>query len=278
MGQGDGSAVPLPNGDNFYVHLSCATDGATILHNHNFISPSYTPTSPYGGMPVIIPKDSFRSGTVTLTVRAVKEGYTDAGVVTLSLKSSGTEKNPETSGGGAYSDVAENQWYHDAVQYVMDKGLFDLTGKDTFSPGAPMTRAMLATALYRLEGSPSVTTFADFKDVTKGTPLSAAVSWCNSAEIVLGYEDNTFRADQSITREQIAAMMFRYAKYKGQDISKAGDLSVFSDAGRIANYAREPMAWANGVGIINGMGDGTVAPQGTATRAQVAQILLNYKG
>ena len=271
------TAVMYDYGDNYYVHLSCATDGATILYNHNFISPSYTPTSPYGGTPVIIPKDSFKSGTVTLTARAVKEGYTDAGVVTLSLKSSGTEKNPET-GGAAFSDVAENIWYHDPVQYVMDKGLFDLTGKDTFSPGAAMTRAMLATALYRLDGSPPVTTFADFTDVTKGTPLSAAVSWCNAAEIVLGYEDGTFRAEQSITREQIATMIYRYAKYKGQDTSKAGDLLVFSDAGKISSYAREPMTWANGMGIINGMGNGTVAPQGTATRAQVAQILYNYKG
>ena len=275
------TAVMYDYGDNYYVHLSCATDGATILYNHNFISPSYTPTSPYGGTSVIVPKDSFKSGTVKLTARAVKEGYTDAGVVTLSLTSSGTEKNPETNS-ATYSDVPESQWYYDAVQYVMDKGLFDLTGKDTFSPGAPMTRAMLATALYRLEGSPSVTTFADFSDVTKGTPLSAAVSWCNAAKIVLGYEDNTFRADQNITREQIATMIFRYATYKlgvrSEELGVGGNgLSVFSDNDKISGYAREAMNWAVSSGVINGMGDGTVAPQGTATRAQVAQILYNYR-
>ena len=268
------TAVMTDYGDNFFVYLDCETEGATILYNHNFISPSYIPTSPYGGTPVIVPKSAFRSGTVTLTARAVKEGCTDAGVVTLSLTSSGTEQNPEI-GGADYSDVAEGIWYYDAVHYVMDKGLFDLTGRDTFSPTSPMTRGMLVTALYRLEESPPVTVFADFVDVTRGTPLSAAVSWCWTAGIVTGYPDGSFGPDRSISRQDIAVMLYRYATYKGHSTSAAGDLSRFADADRISPYASDAMVWANGMEIITGSG-GRISPRSTATRAQVATMLMSY--
>jgi hypothetical protein len=264
-------------GDNYYIRFSCETEGATILYNHNVISPSYTPTSSYGNGAVIVPKSAFPSGTVRMTARAVKEAWSDAGVVTLQLTPSGAEANPETA--AAFSDVAEGAWYAAATEYVMEKGLFDATGTgNTFSPNAPMTRGMLATALYRLEGSPAVTVFADFSDVTKGTPLSAAVSWAGGAGIVLGYEDGSFRPETSVTREQIAALFFRHATHKGADTSARGDLGTFSDGGRTSAWAAEALAWAGGAGLINGMGDGTLAPQGTATRAQVAQMLLNYEG
>ena len=276
------TAVMTDYEDNYYVYLSCETDGATILYNHNYISPSYTPTSPYGGTPVIIPKSSFRSGEVVLTARAVKEGYTDAGVITLRLETSGIEENPDTSG-GEYSDVVLDEWYYDAVHYAMDKGLFDLTGRDTFSPESHMTRAMLAVALYRLEGSPEVTAFADFADVTKGTPLSAAVSWCNANGIVLGYDDGTFQPEQNITREQIATMVYRYALNSEfgirnseliDDYNSSLLIPNFTDADSISSYALDAMIWAVNTEIIKGMGDGTVAPQGTATRAQVATIIM----
>ncbi|MDR0916849.1 MAG: S-layer homology domain-containing protein [Oscillospiraceae bacterium] len=268
-------------GDNYYIRFSTTTAGATILYNHNFISPSYTPTSPYGDGAVIIPKSAFPNGTVTMTARAVKEGYTDAGVVTLTLQSSGTEQNPETSA-TAYSDVPEAHWAFAAVNYVMEKKLFDLPSKNTFGASSPMTRAALAVALYRLEGSPDVTKFVDFTDVSKGTPLSAAVSWCNAAGIVLGNGDGTFAPDKSITREQIAAMIYRYAAYKRWDLSAKGNLSVFPDNGKISTWAgaRESLVWANGMKYINGTANNgvtTIDPQGTATRAQVAQILYNMR-
>jgi hypothetical protein len=269
------AAVMTEAGDNYYIRFSCATPGASILYNHNFVSPGYTPTSPYGDGAVVVPKQYFKSGEVTMTARAVKDGYTDAGVVTLKLKSSGTEQNPVSA--NAYSDVPEGAWYEAAVSYVMDKKLFDtLGGANKFAPESPMTRAMLATALYRAQGSPEVTKFADFKDVTRGTPLSAAVSWCNAAEIVLGYEDGAFRPDDEITREQIAAMMYRWARHKKEDLSARGDLAAFPDAGETSDWARDYLAWAVGAKIINGMDDGSVSPRGTATRAQVAQILRNY--
>jgi len=141
-----------------------------------------------------------------------------------------------------------------------------------------MTREMFAVALYRHAGKPEVTDFVDFSDITKGTPLSAAVSWAFNAGVVNGVGENRFAPDAQITREQLAAMLYRYAMYRMEDISVRGNLSAFSDAAKVSSYATDAMAWCNGMKIINGMGNGTIAPQGTATRAQVAQMLKNYAG
>jgi hypothetical protein len=273
------TATMTAAGDYYYVRFASSTEGATILYNHNFISPSYTPTSPYGDTAVIVPKSAFPSGTVTMTARAVKDGYTDAGVVTLTLKSSGAEANPETPG-GAWSDVPDT-WYTAAVEYVMGKGLFEEVSKGKFGPAEPMTREMFITALYRLEGKPAVTSYRNFTDVTKGTPLSAAVSWAFDAGITTGTGDgSTFSPGLSITREEIAAMFYRYAKHKGRDLSAKGDLSVFPDYADTSSYGVEPLTWANGVKLINGStgSDGIdyLLPKGTTTRAQCAQMFKNY--
>ncbi|MDR2357586.1 MAG: S-layer homology domain-containing protein [Oscillospiraceae bacterium] len=271
------TAVMTEADDSYYIRFNCATPGATILYNHNFVSPSYTPTSPYGDGPVIVPKEYFKSGKVTMTARAVREGYTDAGVVTLTLESSGREENPESH--SAYSDVPEDAWYATAVDYVMDNGLYDLTGKNAFSPDAPMTRAMLVTALYRLEDSPVGALTNKFSDITRGTPLSAAVSWAYDAGIVSGYPDGTFKPDDRITRQEIAAMICRYSAEigGGRTETDSSEYERFTDIGEVAYWAEDEMRWAVGAGVINGMDDGTVSPRGVATRAQVAQMLLNYR-
>jgi hypothetical protein len=268
------TAVMTEAGDNYYVRFDCATPGATIRYNHHFISPSYTPTSSYGDGAVAVPKEYFKSGTVTMTARAVKEGFSDEGVVTLTLTPSGTEQNPDTS--PALADVPAGAWFAEAAEYVAEKGLFDLKSGNNFSPDAPMTRAMLVTALYRAAGSPDGAPTTVFSDLPAGTPLAAAVSWARDAGVADGMGDGSFGPEASVTREQIAAMLFRYARYAGADTRAAGDLSAFSDADAIAGWAKEALAWATGAGVINGMGDGAVAPRGTATRAQVAQMLLNY--
>ena len=268
------TAVMTEDVKNYYIRFASATPDATILYNHNFGSPSYTPTSPYGDGAVIVPKEYFKSGTMTMTARAVKDGYTDAGVVTLTLKSTGTEENPEAAG-SIWPDVKEDAWYFDAVSHVMSRGLFDAPNGN-FLLEAPMTREMFAVALYRHAGKPEVTEFTDFTDVITGTPLSAAVSWAYGAGVVNGMGDGSFAPGASITREQIAAMLYRYAAYRYEDISVRGILNTFSDAMSVSVWAVDEVGWTIGMRIINGMGDGTVAPQGTATRAQVAQMLLNY--
>ena len=270
------TATMTEDAENYYVRFSCATAGATILYNHNFISPSYTPTSPYGGTPVIIPKKHFPNGTVTMTARAVKDGHTDAGVVTLTLKPEGVEVgwiNP-------FADVDDGKWYYEYVEYVMENGLFDATGADTFSPDAPMTRSMLVTALYRVE-SGELRVESDggsqFKDVANDAAYAGAVAWASANGVVMGYEDGTFRPDASITREQITTMLYRYAKIAGKaDGTAPSDLAAFADAAKLSSYAVDSMKWAVGAGIINGTTDTTLTPQGTATRAQVAAMVKRF--
>ena len=181
---------------------------------------------------------------------------------------------------GVWDDVATDAWYYDAVRFVMGLGLFDEPGEGEFAPLAPMTRAMLAEALFRLTiNDERLTTNSDnseFTDVPEDAWYYDAVMWASSVGVVNGMGNGIFAPDASITREQIATMLHRYAEYKEYDMSESGDLSVFSDANRISNFAREPMAWAVGESLINGMGDGTVAPQGTATRAQVAAIIMRF--
>ena len=167
-------------------------------------------------------------------------------------------------------------WYFKAIEYVSAKKLIDPKSSTLFDVSAPMTRAALVTALYRLQGSPTVKEHSVFTDVPAGDPLEMAVVWAYQNGIVNGMSDTIFAPGGSITREQIAAMMFRYAGKFGVSTTAKGDLSVFTDSAKISSWAYDALLWANGMKLINGMGDGTVAPQGTATRAQVAQILLNY--
>lgn len=263
------TAVMTEDANNYYIRFSCDTAGATMLYNHNYQSPSYTPTGEYGGTAIAIPKSYITGDTVTMTCRAVKDGYTDAGIVTLTLKSSGTETAP------SYTDVAESSWYYDYVKYVMDNGLFDLTGTDTFSPEAPMTRAMLVTALYRHAGSPAVTATTQFTDVSEGADYEKAVAWAYSAGVVNGTSETTFSPNDSITREQITAMFHRYAeKVAKADMTVTNNLAAFTDAGKLSDYAIPSMKWAVGAGLITGMTDTTILPQGTATRAQVAAMVM----
>lgn len=267
------TATMSEDSDNYYLSFACATSGATILYNHNYISPSYTPTSEYTGGDVVIPKSWFPSGTVTMTCRAVKDGYTDAGVQTLTLKASGTKvswKNP-------YSDVADNAWYYDAVEYVTEQGLFDAATSTTFSPEAPMTRAMLATALYRLAGQPKAAgiTSTSFTDVAPSASYADAVAWAYEAGVVNGTSGTTFTPEASITREQIAAMFYRYAEGVAKsDMSASNTLAAFTDRASVTSWALTNMQWAVGTGLINGMTATTLSPQGTASRAQVATMVM----
>jgi hypothetical protein len=264
------TATMTEDDDSYYVRFACETPGATIYYNHNFISPSYTPTHPYNGSAVIIPKASFPSGTVTMTARAVEDGYTDAGVKTLKLASSGQEpswKNP-------YADVQSSDWYYGAVRYVSQKGLFDPVSGSRFGPDAPMTRAMLVTALYRLAGSPDVTNTDDFADVPPGAAYAGAVAWAHQTGVVTGTSGSAFTPSGSITREQLAAMLYRYVKATGSYVISNGDMSGFADADSVSAWASDALKWAVGIKLIGGMDDGTLAPQGTASRAQMAMILM----
>lgn len=197
----------------------------------------------------------------------------NGGYPVLKWQAGKTIPAPGTPGKSAgYADVADSAWYRGAVDYVTDRGLFDATGADTFSPDAPMTRLMLAEALYRLAGAPAVSGQSPFADSS-----APSVVWAYEQGVVTGTAADAFTPGGSITREQIAAMLCRYAKASGEE-TPGGSLSAFPDAGAVSAWAAEAVAWAVGEKLINGTGAGSLDPQGTASRAQVAQILMNFAG
>jgi len=176
-----------------------------------------------------------------------------------------------------FSDVMEHQWYYPAVDFVQKEQLFVGTAPNTFSPNAPMTRGMFVTVLHRLDGLPSTTSGNSFSDVNDpGTFFYDAVTWASRNNIVTGFPDGRFRPNALVTREQMAAIMYRYAGYKKYDLSAPTNaLDSFPDRGEVAGFAAREMRWAVARGVIGGSG-GRLMPKETATRAQVAQIILNY--
>lgn len=175
-----------------------------------------------------------------------------------------------------FGDVKSADWFYNDVKYVYDKGMMAGTAADVFAPNATTTRAMIVTILYRLEGSPAVTGTSAFVDVPAGQWYTDAVNWAAANQIVKGTSATTFAPNASITREQMAAILYRYAQYKGYDVTKKADLSGYSDNGQVSAYAKDALAWANAAKLINGVTNTTLAPQGNATRAQVSAILHRF--
>ena len=175
-----------------------------------------------------------------------------------------------------FGDVKSADWFYNDVKYVYEKGMMAGTAADVFAPNATTTRAMIVTILYRLEGSPAVTGTSAFVDVPAGQWYTDAVNWAAANQIVKGTSATTFAPNDSITREQMAAILYRYAQYKGYDVTKKADLSGYSDNGQVSAYAKDALAWANAAKLINGVTNTSLAPQGNATRAQVSAILHRF--
>ena len=180
----------------------------------------------------------------------------------------------------AYKDVPDvNNWAHVGIDFVLKSGLFYGTSDTTFSPDGEMTRAMLVTVLYRLEGQPKVTGSSPFTDVASGTWYTSAVLWAAENKIVNGIGDGKFDPDGKITREQMAAILYRYSGFKGLTLTEGKFAETYPDEGKVSAYALEAMRWANAEALINGTdigGKTYLDPQGNATRAQVAAILMRY--
>lgn len=183
-------------------------------------------------------------------------------------------EEPATDVSDIFIDVAPNAWYKDAVQYAYAGGLMTGVSANEFAPDATTTRGMIVSMLARLEGVESANDagFADVSDEWYAT----AVNWAASVGVVNGYEDGTFRPNDAITREQLAAILMNYAAYKGEDVSARASLDAYSDAENVSTWATDTMSWAVAEGYITGMTADTLQPQGSATRAQVAAILERY--
>ena len=174
-----------------------------------------------------------------------------------------------------FTDVSTSDWFYDDVAFVYKNGLFSGTDSRSFSPNASMTRAMLVTVLYRLEGEPTVTGRSSFTDVRSGAYYEKAVIWAAANGIVTGTDSTSFSPDAKVTREQLAAILYRYAQYRKLDTDASAKLNSFTDADSVSAYASEALGWAVSEGLINGA-SGKLMPKGDATRAQVAAILHRF--
>ena len=181
-----------------------------------------------------------------------------------------------------FIDLDKDGWYYGEVKTAVEKGLFNGTGKDTFEPNTNMNRAMFVTVLYRLAGSPEVTAESTFTDVVFDKENAAknwyynAVIWAAQNKLVAGYGNDQFGPMDNVTRQDMVTILYRYAKFAKMDVAGEADLSVFTDAKDIADYALPAMKWAVAGEIVKGMGDGTVAPKALSTRAQVAAVFVRF--
>lgn len=173
-----------------------------------------------------------------------------------------------------FTDVKAGDWYYDAVKFVFDNNFMDGVGDGKFNPDGTLTRAMIAQVLYNLEGETSSYPTV-FDDVAKSAWYADAVNWAAASGIVEGKGNNKFDPNAAITRQEMAAILYRYSELKGYDVSDVDSLAAFTDADKVASWAKEPMGWAVENYVINGKGNGKLDPTGTATRAEVAQILMN---
>ena len=257
------------------VVLSGSPTGVTIQYTLDETCPKTTGAKIYTG-PITINQDT--------TLRVVAKGSDDVfgEVSTWKLKVSGSGS---VSGGGTsdkepesllpFGDVSEKAWYYSAIEYVYEHGLMAGTSATTFEPNATLSRAMVAQILYNLEGQPTVEGESAFTD-TNTHWAATAITWAQKTGVVSGYENNTFRPNKAVTREELAQMLYNYAKYKEYNLAAKGDLTVFPDGSKVSSWAETAMAWANGNRLINGFEDNTLRPGGDSTRAQAASILMNF--
>ena len=185
------------------------------------------------------------------------------------------DENPGT-GANPFTDVSEKDWFYDDVMFVYENGLMLGTSKTLFSPHGTATRGMMATILWRMEGSPVPKGKNSFTDVEAGKWYADAITWTAENGIFAGYGKDKFGPDDPITREQLAAIFYRYADYKGYDLTVKGNLDKFKDADKITDYAKTAMQWAVGSGLVKGKSGNLLDPQGTATRAEIAAMLHRF--
>ncbi len=195
--------------------------------------------------------------------------------ITVTFRCDGGELCP----GHHLTDVSKDAWYHAAVDYAVAHGIMEGMSDTTFSPNTEVTRAQAVQILYNLEGKPGLSDENlgyPYEDVNAEEWYGNAVYWARITGVATGYGDGTFQPGDSITRQEFAQMLYNYAKYKGYDLTAAGDLSQFPDSGSVADWAEAAMSWANGNELINGHDNGTIDAAGTAIRAQAASILMKF--
>ena len=270
------SYIP-PANPNYRIDI-LAAEGGTVTAD---------PAAAKAGATVTLtatPDEGYALGSLTVTDRfgdAVKVTENADGTYTFTMPNGQVTvkatfvETQEPAPAEPFPDVDENDWFYDEVVYVYENGLMNGVENNRFAPNTATNRAMLATILYRLAGQPDVSGDLPFTDVAAGTWYTDAVLWAAQNGIVNGLGENTFAPMNTLTREQLVTMLYRYAEAAGYDVSAAADLSGYPDAGKVQTYAQKAMSWAVAEGIVEGM-DGNLNPAGSATRAQIATILMRF--
>ena len=258
---------------------------------------SITVSSPQNGMVTVSPESASEGETVTITTSA-EEGYETDGITVIgedgekiAVTGSGTEYTfvmpssdvtvsavfrPSSGGAGhPFTDVASDAWYADAVTYAYENGLMNGTSETSFSPALTTTRGMIVTMLYRLEGEPAAQP-AGFTDVSVDKYYASAIDWAEENDIVNGYGNGRFGPEDPITREQMAAILYRYAFFKECDVSASSALNGYADTDQISDYALPALQWAHAESLVNGVSDTSLNPKGDATRAEIAAIMTRF--
>ena len=229
-------------------------------------------------------KDALAAGSVVATVRFTAKSALPATRLTVTVEDFNAREGLHLElpavlvGGLPFTDVSEGDWYYDAVAYVWQEGLFRGMDETTFAPNLAMNRAMFVTVLGRMAGvEEDRTATSKFTDVKAGSYYAGYVAWAAEQDIVRGTSETTFSPNAKVTREQMATMMYRYAKAQGLDVTGGSEdvLDGFADSGRISGWAKEAMIWAVSQKLLEGTGAG-LEPQAYGTRAQSAQIILNF--
>ena len=281
---GGGGIIIVPTYYNVYVNSSANGD---VTANRTSAASGTTITL------TVDPDDGYELNTLSVTDR-----YGNA--ITVTAKTNGTytfrmpskdvwvtatftkeAETPDTPSvhicpSKEFSDVNTNLWYHEAIDFVLWHDYMNGMGNGQFQPGTALNRAMIVQVLYNMENRPDYKTVSSFEDVKSGDWFYDAINWAAENNIVNGYSDTEFGPNDPITREQMAAILYRYADYKDINVTARGDLSIFTDGNKTSAWALDEVRWAVKVGLISGKGNGVLDPTGTATRAEVAQILMNY--
>lgn len=291
-----GSGYKMQQVGNTYTFTYIGTDGGGSSTSGYLVSVD----SGKNGKVTVSPQRAEQGETVTITVKpdegyelkdltvtdkngdSVKVSYKDDNKYTFKMPGSAVtveatfQAVKEESPVDAFLDINTGAWYYDAVKYAVENGLMSGTGTYTFEPNTTLSRAMIAQMLYALEGKPSVSAANSFTDVSSNDWYAKAASWAQSKGIITGYEDGSFRPDAPLTREQLALILFNYSKIKGYDTSDKANLNGYLDGSSTSTWAQEGMTWAVGAGLLSGRGLNMLYPTGTATRAEVAQIMMNF--
>ena len=257
------------------------TDNGTITATHKRASKNSTVTitaTPDEGYVVDAMTVTEKDGDKVEVTKKDDNKYTfkmPASDVTVKATFKVAPTEPEQPSGLPFTDVAKDAWYFPAVEYVFNNGLMNGTTATTFAPNVELNRAMMAAVLYNMEGGPACDKNGLFSDVADGKWYTDAVNWAASNNIVSGMPDGTYAPDQALTREQMASILYRYAEYKGIDVSARADLSTFNDGTTVSPWAQDVVQWAVAEKLMSGNGN-ELQPKGTASRAQVATVLMNY--